>query len=59
MIEVDTTYFWQMSHGVDAKVLCASVPASSTKNIHADMGITMPVSAFFISGNTSLPQISA
>lgn len=28
MIEVDTTYLWQMSRGVDAKGLCASIPAS-------------------------------
>ena len=27
MIEVDTTYSWQMPHGVDAGGLCASVPA--------------------------------
>ena len=27
MIEVDTTYSWQMPRGIDAKELCASVPA--------------------------------
>ena len=46
MIEADTTYLWQMPSCIDAKVLCASVPASSTNNIHADMGISLPVSAF-------------
>jgi hypothetical protein len=59
MIEVDTTYSWQMPCGVDAKVLYASVPASLTNNIHVDMGIFMPMSAVFISGNSPLPQISA
>ena len=57
MIEADTTYSWQMPHGIDAKVLCAPIPASSTNNIHADMGVSSPVSAFFISGNTLLSQI--
>ena len=28
MIEVDTTYSWQLPRGIDAGVLCASVPAS-------------------------------
>ncbi len=28
MIEVDTTYSWQLPRGIDARVLCASVPAS-------------------------------
>ena len=59
MVEVNTTYLWQTPGGVDAQVLCASAPVSSTSNIHADTGVSMPVSAFFISGNTSLPQISA
>ena len=59
MIEVDTTYSWQMLSSVGARGLCASIPASSTNNIHADIGFSMPVSAFFISGNTSLPQFSA
>ena len=58
MVEVDTTYLWQMPGGVDAKSLCASIPGSSTNNIHADTGST-PVSAFSFTGNTSLPQISA
>lgn len=58
MIEVDTTYLWQMPGGVDAKSLCASIPGSSTNNIHADTG-SMPVSAFSFTGNTSLPRISA
>ena len=31
MIEVDTTYSWQMPRGVDAGVLCASVPASLSR----------------------------
>ena len=53
MIEVDTTYSWQMPRGVDAGVLCASVPASSTNSIYADMGISMPVSAFFVPEHTS------
>ena len=57
MIEVDTTYSWQMSRGVDATDLYASVPGSSTNNIHADTGVSAPVSAFFVSGNTSLPQL--
>ena len=59
MSEVDTTYSWQIPQGVDVRVLCAPVPVSSTSNIHADTGVSMPVSVFFISGNTSLPQISA
>ena len=54
MIEVDTTYSWQMPCGVDVEGLCASVPASSTNDIHADMGISMPVSAFFYYGKHSL-----
>ena len=57
MIEVDTTYSWQMPHGVDVRGLCASVSASSTNNIHADMGVSSPVSAIFISGNTLLSQV--
>ena len=57
MTEVDTTYSWQMPSCVDAKGLCASVPVSSTNNIHADTGVSAPGSAFFVSGNTSLPQI--
>ena len=28
MIEANTTYLWQTPRGVDAKVLCASIPAS-------------------------------
>ena len=28
MIEVDTTYSWQMPGGIDAQDFCASVPAS-------------------------------
>jgi len=59
MIEVDTTYSWQTPSGVDAKVLCAPFPVSSTSNIHADMGIFTPMSAFSFTGNTALPQFSA
>ena len=60
MIEVDTTLLWQTPNGVDAKVLCASVPASSTNNIHADTGISMPVSAFFVPEHTPFcfPRLS-
>ena len=58
MVEVDTTYLWQMPGGVDAKSLCASIPGSSNNNIHADTGST-PVSVFSFTGNTSLPRISA
>ena len=58
MIEVNTTYLWQTPGGVDAIGLCASVPVSSTNNIHADPGVSAPVSVFFVSGNTSLPRIS-
>lgn len=58
MIEVDTTYSWQMPRGIDAGVLYASVPVSSINSIHADIGVFMPVSAFF-PGNTPLPQLSA
>jgi len=58
MVEVDTTYLWQMPGGVDAKSLCASILGSSTNTIHADTGST-PVSAFSFTGNTSLPRISA
>ena len=32
MIEANTTHLWQMPNGVDVKVLCASVPASFSKN---------------------------
>lgn len=133
MIEVNTTYSWQIPHGVDAGVLCASIPATLSRtqsefglawanemstskqaskqanaarlrltlrrpvvshsrqesadltlnhslsgsrigtrfscldagsakaifNNHADMGVSTPVSAFFVSRNTSLPRISA
>ena len=129
MIEVDTTYSWQMPCGVDAGDFCASVPgylsrtqsefglacvnevsaskqadtarlrltlrrpvvshsrhesadltptynlsglgfeahssrllagsAKAALNIHADMGVSAPVSAIFVSGNTPLPQVSA
>lgn len=59
MIEANTTYLWQTSGGVDAMGLSASVPVSSTNNIHADIGVSTPVSVFFVSGNTSLLQISA
>lgn len=57
MIEANMTYLWQMPHGVDAKGLYASVSASSTNNIHADIGVYSPVSAFLISRNTPLPQV--
>ena len=57
MTEANTTYSWQMPRGVDAKGLCASAPGSSTSNIHADTGASAPVSAFYVSGNTSLPQL--
>ena len=59
MVDVNTTYLWQTPGGVDAQVLCASAPVSSTSNIHADMGIFTPMSAFSFTGNTALPQISA
>ena len=59
MYEATTTYLWQTQHSVDARVLCASVPTSSTNNIHADMGVSSPVSAFFVSGNTYQSQVSA
>ena len=39
MTEANTTYSWQMPCGVDAKSLCASIPGSSTNNIHADNGV--------------------
>ena len=57
MIEANTTYLWQALNCVDTKGPCASAPASSTNNIHADIGVSSPVSAFFIPGNTSLPQV--
>ena len=56
MVEADTTFFRQTPSGVDAKVVCASVPVSSTNSNIADMGISIPVSALFVSGNTPLPQ---
>ena len=59
MVEVDTTYLRQTPGGVDAKVFCASAPVSSTSNIHADMGIFTPMSAFSFTGNTALLQFSA
>ena len=59
MVEANTTYLWQMLHGVDTKMLYASDPASST-NISAPIwGISTSISVFFVSGNTSLPRISA
>ena len=58
MIEVDTTYLWQMPSGVEPKSLCASIPVSSISDMYTDMK-TVFVSTFFISGNTSLPRISA
>ena len=45
---------------VGTRFLCSD--AGSAKNLfnnHADMGVSTPVSAFFISRNTSLPQVSA
>ena len=59
MVEADTTYLWQMPGSVDAQLLCASAPVSSTSNIHADMDIFTPMSAFSFTGNTALPQFSA
>ena len=59
MAEVDTTYLWQTPGGVDVQVLCALAPVSSTNDIHADMGIFTPMSAFSFTGNTALPQFSA
>ena len=60
MIEVDTTYSWQMPHGVDVRGLCALVPASSTNNIHAYMVVSSPVSAFFVPEHTPFcfPRLS-
>jgi len=57
MVEVDTTYLWQMPGGVSAKSLCASISGSSTNNLHADTGVSTPVSAFSFTGNTFLPRI--
>ena len=31
MIEVDTTYLWQMQHSVDAGDFCASIPATLSR----------------------------
>ena len=31
MMEANTTHLWQMPNGIDAKVLCASVPASLSR----------------------------
>ena len=28
MVEVDTTYLWQMQYSVEAKILCISAPVS-------------------------------
>ena len=45
---------------VGTRFLCSD--AGSAKNLfnnHPDMGVSTPVSAFFISRNTSLPQVSA
>ena len=60
MTEVDTTYSWQMPCGIDAQDFCASIPVSSTNNIHADTGISMPVSAFFVPEHTPFcfPRLS-
>ena len=59
MTEANTTNLWRTPGGFNAMDLCASVPVSSTCNIYADMGISSPMPAFFVSGNTSLPRISA
>ncbi len=59
MIEATTTFLWQTPSYVDTKVHCASVPVPSTNNIHADMGASMPVSAFFVSGKHIRPLASA
>ena len=59
MIEANTTYLWQAQSSIVAGDFCASVPASSTNNVHADTSVSSPVSAFLISGNTPLPRISA
>ena len=60
MIEANTTYLWQTPYSVDSKSFCASAPASSTNNIHADTGISMPVSAFFVPEHTPFcfPRLS-
>ena len=59
MFEATTTYSLQMPYGIDAKVSCASILGSLTNNNHADTDISTPVSAFFVSENTYLSQISA
>ena len=59
MVKVDTSYLRPTLGGVNDQVLCASAPVSSTSNIHADMGIFTPMSAFSFTGNTALPQFSA
>ena len=59
MIEVDTTYSWQRLSGDDGQESRASVPVSSTNNIHADTGVSMPVSASFVFDKRLLPSISA
>ena len=59
MIEANTTYLWQTMGSIDARIAYTSVPVSSTNNIHADMGVFTPVSAFFVPGSALLPQVSA
>lgn len=62
MFEADTTYLWQTPFSVDANILCASAPAShsqaqsefSFNHHHPDMGISVPVPAFFSPGETRL-----
>ena len=75
MIEANTTYLWQTPNSIVAKEFSASVPASpvrpqfgfasawantisASRINHSDMAVAS-VSAFFVSGNTSLPQHSA
>ena len=58
MTEANSIYLRKRANDVNAGDAHASVLFSSNISIHADMG-SVSVSAFLISENASLPQVSA
>lgn len=49
MVDANTTYLWQMPHSIDPKVFRVSDLVPSASNIHADTGVSAPVSVFSFS----------
>ena len=52
MIEANATYLWRRRSGIDVSGLSASGSVPSIHNIHADMGISVPVLVFSFSVKT-------